>query len=323
MFTEYRINTSKGVVEISCPESFCQWNAASTNLRCHCDAYCITIGDCCIDYIYPNGKHIEMGFDGFAKSSTIANGMPVSSYSCSVFPIVSSPYDKNIRHINFKTASGCFGDDIDSCDWDIRFGVNQIYCDGMFIYPSQKCLACNGIYHDAWPLVEHYYDCPEDLLESSQDLYLTNFTIFRNVAIYVCARAYELPKQCLHNMERMKCLEDMGHCYEEHDNPDMMHFYAACRSYNDPFRDFDTGEIYKNAFCILCEGRGLPKRTCDLGPFFGPNTIPYFPLFTMLLDADGQYYSPELDLQTNAGGKSIAYMKTIHHLILMGTFCQL
>ena len=251
MFTDYQINTSKGVVEISCSESFCQWNAASRNRRCHCDAHCITIGDCCIDHIVPNEKHIELLLDGFAGSLNMANEMSVSSYSCSVLPIVSSPNDKNIRGMNLKIVSSCFDGDIYSCDQDITPVVNQLYCDGKFIYPSQKCLACNDIHHDAWPLIEHYHDCPEEFLESSRDLYLTNFKIFRNVVIYMCARAFELPKQCQYAMERMKYLVGMGNCYERHDNPDMIHHRVACQSYNDPFRDFDTGEIYKNAFCVL------------------------------------------------------------------------
>ena len=43
----------------------------------------------------------------------------------------------------------------------------------------------------------------------------------------------------------------------------------------------------------------------------------------MLLDADGQYYSPELDLQSNVGGKPIAYIVTIQHMILLEAFCQI
>ena len=151
---------------------------------------------------------------------------------------------------------------------------NKFYCDETFIYPGEKCLACNGIVHDVWPLIEHYHDCPEDLLESFQGLHHINFTLFRNVAIHMCLRAYELPKQCQRNVERMGCIGDMGNCYWGRDGSALPHYHMACQSFDDPFHDNDTDAIYKNVVCVLCEGRELPERACDMGPIYCPPPPP-------------------------------------------------
>ena len=310
LFAAYRISTGEGTFEVSCPANFCQWNEQSSNRRCHCDAECITMGDCCLDHFALNKRPKNLSLNEFLDLLTRnrSDESMVPFYSCPSVPIVSSSRRKTVRHLRLKTVSIC---------WD-TYGCNldtQAYCDGRFIYSSKTCLSCNNIHEDAWPLIEHYYGCPEDLLERFRDLYLTNFTHFRNVAINKCSRAFELPKQCERNIRRITCLAEIGNCYLGLDNMDILHYHAACMSFNDPFLDNDTGRIYKNAFCVLCEGRGLPNKTCDLPPIPDPSTAIFAPQFTIFPDADGQYYSPELDLQRNSCGRHVACFDAIQSLI--------
>ena len=312
--TAYRISTDEGVLEVPCPESLCQWKETSSNRRCHCDAECIAIGDCCLDHFVSNKQSRSFNFNDFLDLLTrnTMNESMVPSYSCPSFPIVSSSHGKIVQHWRLKTVSKCW--DTYSCNLD-----SQAYCDGKFIYSSKRCLACNHIREDVWPLIEHYYGCPSDFLHNFWDLYLTNLTLFRNVAIHTCLRAFELPKQCKRNIQRLYCPGEIGDCYLGLDNMDMLNYHAACMSFNDPFLDTDTGKIYKNAFCVLCEGRGLPNKTCDLPSISEPPTDTFVPHFTMLLDTDGQYYSPELNLQRNAGGGSFAFFGASQMLILIET----
>ena len=99
MFTAYRISTGNVVLDVSCPESLCQWNEETSSHRCHCDAECVTMEDCCLDHFVSRKQSKSFSFNGFLDLLTRNRSEKSMApfYSCPSFPMVSFLHEKKNR----------------------------------------------------------------------------------------------------------------------------------------------------------------------------------------------------------------------------------